>query len=207
MRALWRWLKEDSNRALLGFLGGGLVALVAGGWEVFLPFSNNPESKASPQSSAQVSAGHDVVFRGPVTIVSADDKTQRQTFEQFRTELIEEQVSVAKGIEISQENTQAEVEQLKGKVQDLNQLVKELALDRHSIKSDQKNQEERLAQLLRTMDAARLYLRKKEALITYIVFSNRTEAFVATTGSVERVTLKCTSAQLIDTVAAFRASL
>ena len=40
---MWRWLAKAENRSVLGFLGGGLAALVAAGWALFVYLHPKPE--------------------------------------------------------------------------------------------------------------------------------------------------------------------
>lgn len=35
MRPLWRFIRNKNNREMIGWLGGGLVILVAGAWAIF----------------------------------------------------------------------------------------------------------------------------------------------------------------------------
>jgi hypothetical protein len=42
------FLRDESNRALLGWIGGGLVVLATGLWAVFVHFYPAPEAKPSP---------------------------------------------------------------------------------------------------------------------------------------------------------------
>ena len=42
------FLRDEGNRALLGWIGGGLVVLASGLWAVFVYFHPAPEAKPGP---------------------------------------------------------------------------------------------------------------------------------------------------------------
>lgn len=42
MRKFWNWLGDETNRGRLAFLGGGLAAILTGGWAVYLHFQDEP---------------------------------------------------------------------------------------------------------------------------------------------------------------------
>jgi hypothetical protein len=42
------FLRDEGNRALLGWIGGGLVVLATGLWAVFVHFFPAPEAKPGP---------------------------------------------------------------------------------------------------------------------------------------------------------------
>jgi hypothetical protein len=81
MRTLWQFLRRESNRQVLGLLGGGLVALVAGAWAVFV-FLFPPETgrDAHPVSTVEsqggVAAGRDINARD-ITVEGAPEKKSR----------------------------------------------------------------------------------------------------------------------------------
>ncbi|HEX2890941.1 hypothetical protein [Vineibacter terrae] len=71
MRGLWKFLKQDKNRAVLGWLGGGLVVVATGAWAV-LTFVVKPDTPGKPSVSAtcgSVAAGGDI--KGPVTVTQS----------------------------------------------------------------------------------------------------------------------------------------
>ena len=44
MRPLWRFLRQENNRHVLGWLGGGFMALVVGAWaDLRLPVPGRDE--------------------------------------------------------------------------------------------------------------------------------------------------------------------
>lgn len=61
MRGVWRLLQTKSNRAVLSWLGGGLVVVVAGLWAV-MTYVWPPNSK--PPSAPNVSASGNSVAAG-----------------------------------------------------------------------------------------------------------------------------------------------
>jgi hypothetical protein len=67
-RTFWRLLQHESNRQVLGWLGGGLVALVIGAWAVFVYLfppdaDQDTHSTATVESRGGVSAGRDINAR------------------------------------------------------------------------------------------------------------------------------------------------
>ena len=51
---VWAWLSVAENQVTLGFIGGGLVAIIAGGWQAYLLFSEKPtETKPTFSASGQ----------------------------------------------------------------------------------------------------------------------------------------------------------
>ena len=42
------FLRDEGNRAILGWIGGGLVVLATGLWAVFVHFYPSPEAKPGP---------------------------------------------------------------------------------------------------------------------------------------------------------------
>jgi hypothetical protein len=72
MRPLWRFLRQENNRQFLGWLGGGLIAVVAGAWAVFVYlFPAGPSGVSDPtprvESHGGVAAGRDI-NAGDITI-------------------------------------------------------------------------------------------------------------------------------------------
>lgn len=67
LRRLWQWLSNPDNRAIVAFLGGGLVTLIGGAWALYLHFYK-PSSEIKPavtgvQIGGSVTAGRDVVIQ------------------------------------------------------------------------------------------------------------------------------------------------
>jgi hypothetical protein len=40
---MWRWLAKAENRSVVAFIGGGLAAVIAAGWTVFVYLHPKPE--------------------------------------------------------------------------------------------------------------------------------------------------------------------
>ncbi len=52
------FLRDEGNRALLAWIGGGLVVLATGFWAVFVHFYPTPEAKPGlPQKQIEVDCG------------------------------------------------------------------------------------------------------------------------------------------------------
>lgn len=43
---MWRWLAKAENRGVVAFIGGGLAAVIAAGWTVFVYLHPRPETAA-----------------------------------------------------------------------------------------------------------------------------------------------------------------
>jgi len=65
MGGLWKFLRQDRNRQILGWLGGGLVVVVAGLWAVFV-YLHPPQRGDVPRPSVSASQGG-VAIGGNVT--------------------------------------------------------------------------------------------------------------------------------------------
>lgn len=52
-RGLWSWLKVNSNRTLLTWIGTGLVVVVGALWSAYLHFSTPPDPKSKTTSARQ----------------------------------------------------------------------------------------------------------------------------------------------------------
>lgn len=68
MRPLWRFLRQENNRHVLGWLGGGFVVLVVGVWAIFVylfPAETNVRIDPTPKVESQggVAAGRDINAR------------------------------------------------------------------------------------------------------------------------------------------------
>jgi hypothetical protein len=60
MNRLWQFLRDKHNQQVLGWLGGGLVALATGLWVVvvyFFPLQKSPEPQSSPIPDVQANCG------------------------------------------------------------------------------------------------------------------------------------------------------
>ncbi|HEY1880894.1 MAG TPA: hypothetical protein VGG68_13285 [Caulobacteraceae bacterium] len=50
---LWTWLSKSRTRSTLAFLGGGIAAIVAAGWQVYIHFAPAPtQAQTEPQVQA-----------------------------------------------------------------------------------------------------------------------------------------------------------
>lgn len=63
MSELWKFISDDQNRALLSWIGGGLVVVIGGIWAVIKYRSSRKENSTAPQVSASrggIAAGRDI---------------------------------------------------------------------------------------------------------------------------------------------------
>ena len=65
MSSIWAFLQDDSNRTVLGWIGGGFVVVVGGVWAGFKFFfsKQEPKTPSPPTISATgggVAAGRDI---------------------------------------------------------------------------------------------------------------------------------------------------
>jgi hypothetical protein len=72
MDAIWSFLQDADNRALLGWIGGGIVVVVAGLWAAFTFFT----SKKKPLTPT-VSANHGSIAAGRDANVGGGSRTKR----------------------------------------------------------------------------------------------------------------------------------
>lgn len=64
---LWTWLSKTRTRSTLAFIGGGIAAIVAAGWQVYVHFAPAPsQTRAEPQGqeTAAPTAAPDVAAVG-----------------------------------------------------------------------------------------------------------------------------------------------
>jgi hypothetical protein len=54
--SIWGFLKDESNQALLGWIGSGIVVIAGAVWAVFKFFANKAE-KGSPPPSVKADRG------------------------------------------------------------------------------------------------------------------------------------------------------
>lgn len=74
-QAIWTWLADSDNRAILTFLGGGLAALIAGSWAV-IKYIHKSREKERP--SVTVTADRGSIAGGrDVYVERSDSETQR----------------------------------------------------------------------------------------------------------------------------------
>jgi hypothetical protein len=68
------FLRDEGNRALLGWIGGGLVVLATGLWAVFTFYVDHSKPSQPPattiveQKGTEIASGHDTNINAPVTI-------------------------------------------------------------------------------------------------------------------------------------------
>ena len=67
------FLRDESNRALLGWIGGGLVVLATGLWAVFTFYVDHskpppPATTIVEQKGTGIASGRDTSINAPVTI-------------------------------------------------------------------------------------------------------------------------------------------
>jgi hypothetical protein len=56
MGRLWEFLRNEQNRLVLGWLGGGLVVAATGAWAAFIyfyPLSKSPDSPRKPDATVE----------------------------------------------------------------------------------------------------------------------------------------------------------
>jgi hypothetical protein len=70
MGRLWKFLKKERNRQVLGWLGGGLVVVATGAWAAFVYFV------PAPKPSVEASCGG-IAIGGNVsgTVITAEGPT------------------------------------------------------------------------------------------------------------------------------------
>lgn len=65
MKRLWSFLRKRSNREILGWVGGGIVVVIAGIWTAFVYFSSqgsdSVEKTVLESSNGSIAAGRDAV--------------------------------------------------------------------------------------------------------------------------------------------------
>ena len=62
---LWKFLQDENNRALLAWVGSGIVIVLSGGWAVFRFFTSKKKQRHSPSTITKatrggVAAGRDI---------------------------------------------------------------------------------------------------------------------------------------------------
>ena len=84
---MWERLKNPDNRAVLGWLGGGLVVFVGGTWTVFKFFYEPPAPAPTTVIATEggVAAGRDVYITGPTLKQFSEALKQREN--ELRAEL------------------------------------------------------------------------------------------------------------------------
>jgi hypothetical protein len=73
MRRLWEFIRDDSNRVILTWLGSGAVAVIVGAWTVFTYLHDvkkpvAPTTTVIAPSGTGITSGRDTVITGPVNI-------------------------------------------------------------------------------------------------------------------------------------------
>lgn len=90
MESLWNWLSNDRNRQVLGFIGGGIAALIGAAWAVFVFVVDHGEAK-------KVAAAPAAISPGVAAAAANDDKAKANALDQEATVLngIADQISAA----------------------------------------------------------------------------------------------------------------
>ncbi|MFI5015289.1 MAG: tetratricopeptide repeat protein [Hyphomicrobiales bacterium] len=65
LATVWEFLKDEGNRAVLSWVGGGILAVAAGVWTVFTFLARRGESGSSPSAKAQSTS---VAINNPIHI-------------------------------------------------------------------------------------------------------------------------------------------
>jgi hypothetical protein len=85
MPRLWRYIQRVKNREVLAWCGGGVAAIAAGSWAIFVHFFPAEGSKPTAastttvtQSGTGIASGHDTVVSAPVNIGLDEKKTGEQ---------------------------------------------------------------------------------------------------------------------------------
>ena len=72
LNRLWQFIRNDTNRTILSWLGGGAVVVITGAWSLFIFLHDDKRPIPSPTtviapSGSGIASGHDTNFNGPVT--------------------------------------------------------------------------------------------------------------------------------------------
>ena len=67
LSVLWRWLSESKNQKTLAWLGGGVIIVMSGLWQVYVHFSDSPTEDKPSISNVSASSGG-IASGGAVTI-------------------------------------------------------------------------------------------------------------------------------------------
>jgi hypothetical protein len=60
MGQLWSFIKQEENRKILGWMGGGLAVAVAGLWTAVVYFSTSPQKPSIEASCGSIGIGGSV---------------------------------------------------------------------------------------------------------------------------------------------------
>ncbi len=100
LSVLWRWLSESKNQKTLAWLGGGVIIVMGGLWQVYVHFSDSPTEDKPYISNVSASNGG-IASGGAVTIgdhaivqTGAGTITIGFTLEQFETQLKQREQAV-----------------------------------------------------------------------------------------------------------------
>src|SRR5262245_59346939 len=84
----WTFFRSKRNREIVSWFGGGLVAVAAGVWALFVYFFPHHDNKPSPpaptvtQAGTGIASGRDTVISAPVNIGLDEKKTAQQVGQQ-----------------------------------------------------------------------------------------------------------------------------
>ena len=111
LHRLGKFVENNTNRAILSWLGGGAVVVVAGAWTLFIHFQADnkpaaPTSTVYAPGATGITSGHDTVVNAPVTFGLNEERVGQQVSEAQKplTEQLEKlaaQVARDKGVEVA----------------------------------------------------------------------------------------------------------
>ena len=111
LHRLWKFVGNNANRAILSWLGGGAVVVVAGAWTLFI-YIHGDNKPAAPTTTViapaapGITSGHDTVVNAPVTI-GLNEKQVGQQIADAQKPLTEQyeklaaQIARDKGVEVA----------------------------------------------------------------------------------------------------------
>jgi hypothetical protein len=73
----WAFLTDPANRAVLAWLGGGLVVVLGGAWTAFTYFRPGLAARKAERGPSAVRASHDSIAAGNAINISGTGKPRR----------------------------------------------------------------------------------------------------------------------------------
>jgi tetratricopeptide (TPR) repeat protein len=113
MLSLWRFIRNAENRAVLAWCGGGIVAVAAAAWPVFVHFFPPPDAtKPAPsttitQSGNAIASGRDTIVSGGQFNLGLDEKKTAEAIAKAQKPLADQlerlaiQVAQEKGVPVA----------------------------------------------------------------------------------------------------------